>query len=577
MQTSLQQSRPKLKSESGLRVRDDGTKSVATAVVDAILRAGTDDIFALPGGTIAPVLDACLDRSVRVMTSRHESGAMFAAAGYARATDRVGVVCVTSGPGILNAMTGLAAAHCEGIPLLVLAGEVPRALHGRKSLQEGTAHNLNVVAMARLVSKMAMEVTQPESVPAIIERAIRTATSGRPGPVVLTIPMDVSLAQIRVPTIASEVHVSFDTRTRAMGRAIERAAKSLLLAKTPVLFVGSGGRHGSAPTQLTRLAERLNAPVMTTPKAKGIFPESHPLSLGVFGHGGHPSTTAYLERGVDVLLAVGTSLSDPGTDGFSKLLRARKEFIQIDVDAMQLGRNYPVTQGLIGDAETLLGQLASRLPRRPAVRSFGVKRHSDPANDHGTPITPQRALWELQQMMPADTYYTCDIGEHLLFATHYLAIDRPGAFMVMNGLASMGSGFGASLGVQVALPDRPVVAICGDGTFAMLGTEIGTATAARLPLVVMVLNDQRYGMVELGNRAIYGRTPTYSTRPMDVAEFAAAHGARSKVIRQPGDILATDLTRRREPIVLDVRIDPRAKMPKNARFDELKRAARAKG
>lgn len=550
---------------------------VADVIVDELVQAGVDTLFVLPGGTISPVLDACLDRpQIRTVGTRHESGAMFAAAGYARATGGLGVVCVTSGPGVLNTLTGLANAHCEGIPLLVLAGEVPRTKQGQMALQDGSAHHLDVLTMVKPVVKLALEVTRPDAAPAIIRRAIRTAMSGKRGPVVLTVPMDVARCATPIQRFYSEVKIDYAIEGGLMGEALDEAATALASAVRPAILAGSGVRHGLGPERLQHLAERLQIPVLTTPKAKGLFPESHPLSLGVFGHGGHCSAGDYLERGIDVLLAVGTSMSDTGTDGQSALLRPTETLIHVDVDALQLGRHYPVSLGIVGEADDVLRALARRVPRVSDTRRFGVIRHGDPMVEATGPsgmITPQRALWELQRVLPPDTIYTCDIGEHLLFATHYLHIDPPGGFMAMNGLASMGSGLGAAIGVQLGCPGRSVAAICGDGVFAMHGAEVATASAEGLPIVFVVLDDGRFGMVENGHEALYGRTPDFATRPVNVRALADALGARTTSIRKPGDILNANLTSTRRPTVLDIQIDASVRMPKNGRFEELQRAA----
>lgn len=550
---------------------------VADVIADELVNAGVDTLFMLPGGTISPVLDACLDKpQIRQVGTRHESGAMFAAAGYARATDKLGVVCVTSGPGVLNTLTGLASAHCEGIPMLVLAGEIPRAKQGQMALQDGSAHHLDILTMVKPVAKLALEITRPEAAPAILRRAVRTAMSGKRGPVVLTVPMDVARCIVPEQRFFSEVALDYAIEGGMMGRALDEAAAALAAAVRPAILAGSGVRHGLGPERLQHLAERLQVPVLTTPKAKGLFPESHPLSLGVFGHGGHPSSREYLERGIDVLLAVGTSMSDTGTDGQSDLLRPTESLIHVDVDALQLGRHYPVTLGIVGEADDILRAMARRVAHVADTRRFGVRRHGDPEVEAYGPsgmITPQRALWELQQVLPADTLYTCDIGEHLLFATHYLTIDPPGGFMAMNGLASMGSGLGAAIGAQLGSPERTVAAICGDGTFAMHGAEVATASAEGLPIVFVVLDDRRFGMVENGHEALYGRTPPFSTEPVNVRALAEALGAHTTVIRKPGDILNANLRSTHRPMVLDVQIDAAVRMPKNGRFEELKRAA----
>ena len=547
----------------------------ADIMIDVLAHAGIDTIFGVPGGAIVAFNDALLDRpDIRCITTRHEAGAMFAALGYAAATGRPAAVLVTSGPGVLNCLPGIASAFCDSLPVVVLAGEVPRAQFGKGALQEGSANHLNVVGMSKSVTKLSVELTDPCAAPAMLKRAITTATTGRPGPVLLSMPLDVTTAVINRPGLAANVRVSSHLETHG----VQKVAGTLSAAERPVVYAGSGTRWGRGPERLLELAERLQVPVMTTPKAKGVFPENHPLSLRIFGHGGHPSTSAYLEEGVDVLLAVGCGFSDPATNGWSSLLIPRDHLIQIDADALRIGRNYPVSLGLVGQADDVLEQICDELPTmaRPA-RSFGLSYHSDPEKEvvgsEGR-ITPQRALWELQQVMPKGTLYGSDIGEHLLFATHYLEIDDPRGFLIMTGIASMGSGLAGAIGMKLGRPDRPVVSVVGDGCFAMSLGDLATAVREQTPLVVAVLNDRRYGMVELGQLAIYGRTPAYPVDELDVAKVAQSLGADTAVIDSPGQILAGEIAERAaiRPIVLDIRIDSSVRMPKE-RFKQLGSAA----
>ncbi len=432
-------------------------RRTADILVDELIAAGVEVVFGIPGGAIAPLNDALLDRpEIRVVTTRHESGAVFAAAGYARATGKLAPVMVTSGPGVLNTWTGLASAYCDGLPLLVLAGEVSRPLFGKGALQDGSANNLNVVGMASSITKLARELTEPGSAPFVLRQAIATATHGRPGPVLLTMPIDITGAMSSVTDIAPPL---LETQKVVDLTSIERVAEILAAAKRPLIFAGSGLRWGQGPSALRRLAERLQAPVLTTMKAKGVFPDSHPLSIGMFGYSAHPSATDYLCQGVDVVLAVGSGLTDPATNGWSSLLDPDLHFIQIDTEPLHMGRHYSLSMGLIGPADILLCKITERLPARPRkARTFGLRYYTDPSvirNGEEGRIAPQRALWELQQVLPRDTRYTCDIGEHLLFATHYLKIDDPHGFHVMTGLGSMGSSIASATGCASVSPPIP--------------------------------------------------------------------------------------------------------------------------
>ncbi|HWE31510.1 MAG TPA: thiamine pyrophosphate-binding protein [Polyangia bacterium] len=537
----------------------------ADALVDILVAHGVEVIFGLPGGPISPLIDALIDRpEIRVVNTRSEGAAMFAAAGYAHASGKLGVAMVTTGPGVLNALTGLTSAYCDGLPVLLLAGEVARRNFGRGALQDGSAYGLHIVEMLRNVTKYAAEVTDPQRAPAMLRSAIRTALSGPRGPVALTLPMDMTLAKLdAVPTLALapivESAVAID--------AIEQAAAVMSASKRGLLFVGSGTRRGAGPQRLVELAERVQWPVVTTPKAKGVFPEDHPLSLGVFGMGGHISAYDYLEKRVDTIVAVGTSFNELSTDGWSALLQPSHALVHVDVDERQFGRAYPCTLGIVATAEQFLGQLAARLPQATERQLGGVRRHVLTLGT-GAGLPMHHALGEIQKALPEDTIFTIDSGEHFVFATHYLKTTAPDAFIAMTGLGSMGQSVPAAIGAQLAHPGRVVATIVGDGCFAMNAFEIATAVNAKLPLIIFVINDGRLGMVEIGASTVYGRTAEFPTGPMDVAQLAAALGAQTVVADMFGAIRDANLLelRKRGPVVVDVRIDPTIKIPKRERF-----------
>lgn len=538
----------------------------ADVLVRLLAEHGVEVIFGLPGGVISPVHDALLDSPIRHITTRHESGALFAAAGYARTSGKIGVAAVTSGPGALNAMTGLASAWCDGVPLLLLVGEVPRRAQGKGVLQDGSAYGLGIAAMASHICKLALEVPSAEQLPHLVHRALATALAGRRGPVVLTLPMDVTTASIATPW-QSGLALSEPAVSPA---ALDEVLHLLTQAQRPLILAGNGVRGPGAPGKLLRIAEALGCPVATTPKGKGIVPESHPLALGVFGLGGHPSASAYLASGVDVLLALGTSLGDLATDGFSPLLQT-PSLIHVDIDAGQIGKSYAPSHAIVADAERLLTGLERWLWAQPRVlrtkHHGGIVRHALPSSTLPDCIAPQDALAEIQGILPASTIYTVDSGEHFLFAIHYLRIELPDSFLVMSGLGSMGQSIGAALGAHLAQPHRTCAAIVGDGCFAMNAFEISTAAAEGLPLRVFVFNDGCLGMVETGHQSVYGRKPSYPTGPMDVCRIAGGLGAATFTAARPGDLTAHAelLLRHPGPVVVDVRIDPSTRLPKKDR------------
>ncbi|MEO7736164.1 MAG: thiamine pyrophosphate-binding protein, partial [Kofleriaceae bacterium] len=456
----------------------------ADLLVEMLAAAGVEVVFGLPGGAISPVHDALLDSKIRVVTTRHESGAMFAAAGYARATGTIGVVAVTSGPGVLNALTGLASAWCDGLPVLLLVGEVPRGAQGKGVLQDGSAHGLQIVEMARYITKLAAEIPRPSALPHMLSRAIVTALSGRRGPALLTLPMDVTTAQVGRPRAGGSVTIG----NLIADELLDEIAELLRDAQRPLILAGSGMRGGGAPALLRSVAERLTCPVATTPKGKGTFPEDHPLALGVLGMGGHRSAQRYLATGVDVVVALGTSLGDLATDGFSAHLQAPRALVHVDIDARQIGRSYAPTHAVVATVAELLAGLEARLiahgdrPKPLRALPGGVERHVLASSRRFDRIASQDALAEIQEILPRDTIYSIDSGEHFLFAAHFLETNLPDAFVAMTGLGSMGQSIGAAIGAQLAFPDRMIAAICGDGCFAMNAFEVATAVAERLPI-----------------------------------------------------------------------------------------------
>lgn len=535
----------------------------ADVLVAMLEEAGVEVVFGVPGGAISPIHDALLDSPIRSITTRHESGAMFAAAGYAQATGKLAVVAVTSGPGMLNAMTGLASAWCDGLPVMLLVGEVPHAAHGKGVLQDGSAHGLHLVDMARHVTKLSVEVPRPSALPHLVRRAITTAMAGKQGPVMLTLPMDVTTAMIRPPRIDGAIALGEVLPAETLGE-IEALLRA---ADRPLILAGSGAR--GAADRLRQVAELLRCPVATSPKGKGVFPENHPLALGVLGMGGHDSARAYLASGVDLVLAIGTSLGDLATDGFAPELQSRT-LIHVDIDARQIGKSYEPSHAVIASAAQFLAAVRERfeakpLRGRPRELPSGVTRVKLPASSVPDRIASHDAIREIQRALPTDTIFTIDSGEHFLFAVQYLETTRPDGFVVMTGLGSMGQSIGAAIGAQLANPTRTVAAICGDGCFAMNAFEIATAVAERVPIRVFVFNDGVLGMVEKGHANVYGRSPGFPTGPagpLDVCAIARGLGAMTVLVDGTSQLAEVEATLRGYPgpVVIDVRIDPAIRM-----------------
>jgi acetolactate synthase-1/2/3 large subunit len=564
----------------GIRARVQATeqerRSVARLVLETLAARGVTAAFGIPGGLISPVYDALSDvPAIRVVTTRHEGMAAYAAMGHAVVTGQPALVLTTSGPGITNALTGIAAAFAEEIPLIAIGGEVPAAAVSRAAIQDATSNALDCVAMLRTVTRHSARIDAPDAAIGAVEHAVRMATGARPGPVFLSLPLDVSAALVNrasalKPEIASPRAPDPD--------ACREVAAALHHARRPLLVVGNGAR--TAASEVRTLAERLAIPVVTTPHAKGVFPDSHALCLGGIGLGGHGSAIRYIESKPDVVLIVGSRLGDYATNGWSIPLGGSHKTFQIDREALLIGRSYPVDLGVIGDAALALRTILAALPaRRAAVHAVSGIERVAPNTASDDRLTPAQVFRALQEAFP-DALWACDQGEHCAYAIHFLNIDRADQFFTMVGLASMGSGIGFAIGARHSRQQRTVIGICGDGGFAMHAGEVLTCTEHGIDLVLVVINDGRYNMVHHGFNAVYGRTPTCLPRRVaDIAGVARRFGAIGVCLKNAGDLDVTRLrrlARRGRPVVLDVRIDADLSLSAGSRSAAL-RAAKAGG
>ena len=548
--------------------------TVALELVDVLRSFGVDAIFGIPGGAISSMYAALVERpDIRVITAKHETNAAFMAMGYSLATGRPGVVLTTAGPGITNALTGLASAFYEGIPVVHIAGEVPRSAFGRGALQEGSPSGFDAVALVRPVTKMATMISRPGPAASVLRKALVTAFSGKRGPVFLSLPLDVASAEIEPQPIHGNVRSSFDIDAPAARRAIEL----LEAADRPMILAGAGVRDPTSRRALLRLAEHVGAAVAVTTKGKGVFPEDHPLYLGLLGFGGHESVREYLEKGVDVLLAAGTGLNDFTTNAWTPTLRASRAFIQIDIDSAQLGKNYAIDLGLVGPTDAVIGRMLEQrsedhVPRH--VLDTQLRGEVPEPSPRGMLTTADVAL-AMNEACPSDAVFTADMGEHLAFGLHYLRVHAARDFLTCLGFGSMGSGIVAAIGYQFGAPTRRSYALCGDGGFLMNGTELGTAVQHKARTTFVIINDSRLNMVHHGMMQVYGRTPDFSWPAIDFAAMARSMGAIGHRITNRNELLAGLREIPDGPVVLDVLIDPEVRMRGSSQRNEALRAARS--
>jgi acetolactate synthase-1/2/3 large subunit len=562
--------------------------TVARLILEQLKLEGVRTVFGIPGGPATPLFDAFHgDSALRMVAPRHEAGAAFMALGDARVSGRVGVCLLTTGPGATNAITAVAAAKADGLPVVVLTAQVATSVFGRGSLQDSTEHGVDTVALFRPITKLSSMLANPAGAGSCLRQALRVAMTGRRGPVHLSIPTDL----MRRPAAGGALAPwQYRSEPQLFDReAVRRCAGHLLGARRPAILAGHGLNLAGAQAELLELAELLSIPVATTPKGKGAFPEAHPLALRVFGLASSPVSERYLlSEGADVLLILGSSLHENSTSGWDPRLGAGL-VMQQDVDPAMIGRNYPVAVALAGDAKTTLRELLFELRRRlergeepadgarEAFARFkaGVPAFLDPAamTSDALPIKPQRLMRELDEAIPEDSLIFLDVGNNTLWATHYMSATGRNAFIHNWGeFAAMGYGVAAAIGGKLAAPGRPVVAIVGDGGFAMAGMEVSTAVTEGVAVVWIVLNDARLNAVHHGQTLQYGgRTIGTQFRRMDVAGVARALGAWARRVVRPSDIglAVSEALASGRPAVIDVRIDADEVPPIHSRVRSL--------
>jgi acetolactate synthase I/II/III large subunit len=531
--------------------------TAALVLLRTFARHGVRVAFGIPGSAVSPIFDALAEvPEITYVATRHESIAAFAAMGHARATGLPALVLATSGPGVLNTVTGVAAAYLEELPLIFIAGEITLADAGRGALQDGTVAGLDVHTALRSITRWSSIVISPNNAAGIAERAFSSATEGRPGPVFLRVPLDVGGAEA-----GALIAPSAPPPPRAPDiAACREAALHLAAAKRPLLVIGNGARGAAAET--LALAERLALPVVTTAHAKGVFPETNPLYVGIIGAGQHPSVNEYLARPPDVTCIVGSRLGDLATRGFTVDLTGASATIQIDREPWLIGRNARVTHGIVGDASLALQAILGAAPAEAGPRSRRVRAcrslRPETLTSDAIPLKPQRVLAALSEAFP-EAVWCIDVGEHLTVAQHYLRIDAPSRYHSMVGLGSMGSGIGMAIGVKHAWPSATVLGLCGDGGFIMHAGEVLSCVESGIGVVFVVFNDGRWTMVDHGFKVAFGRLPKgLPARVADIGGAAAALGARGVRVELPEDLAPAALRAHAEegcPVVLDVRID----------------------
>ncbi|PKW18114.1 acetolactate synthase large subunit [Saccharopolyspora spinosa] len=484
--------------------------SGAQALVQSLELVGAEVIFGLPGGAILPAYDALIDsKRLRHVLVRHEQCAGHAARGYAQATGNVGVCLVTSGPGATNLVTPLADAHRDSIPLVAITGQVPSTAIGTDAFQE-----IDVLGITLPITKHGFAVTNAEQIPAAIADAFRIARTGRPGPVVVDVCKDALLADTpftkpRAPTPQAP--------TMCDEGLLRSALKLLSSAARPVLYVGGGAILGEAAPELLRFAEHAGVPVVTTLMGLGVFPDSHPLHMGMPGMHGSVAAVGALQQ-ADLLIAVGVRFDDRVTGQLSTFAPGAK-VVHIDIDATEVSRIRHADVPLVGDCKQVLGEL-HRLSAAAAVRHDftawtrilqGYQKTYRPAYEQPADgLSAPGVLRRLSELAAPDAVYVTGVGQHQMWTAQCIGFERPRSLITSGGLGTMGVAVPAAMGAKLALPEREVWAIDGDGCFQMTHQELATCVAERIPIKIAVINNGSYGMVRQWQNLFYDERYSHS-------------------------------------------------------------------
>lgn len=550
------------------------TASAVEVILGALEEEHVDYIFGVPGGALTPLHEALEDRgTIRHVLAKHEEGAAFMANGYARVRRGLGVCAATTGPGGTNALTGIAASYMDSVPTLLLTGQVSTRAVGRGALQDSSVFGVPLTDIFRHVTKLSAELSHPDRTSQLVHRAIRTALGGRPGPVHLSLPVDMLKQRVSYFELPSERYRSASAPVDREG--VARLAQLFVEAERPCILAGHGTNVSGAEAALRELAELLRVPVATTPMAKGCFPEDHDLSLGVFGFAGHPLADRYLlSSEVDLLVVLGSSLGELVTHTWDRRLLNPASFVQVDIDPTAIGNNYPVELGIVGDIRATLVELLEACrgllgDRRRSVPSsllearavtLPIQPIASPVSSPSRMVRPSEAVPVLQEELPEDTLVFIDSGNCVSWMGRHFRARRPRSYFLNMGLSSMGHAVAAAIGGKLAAPDKPVVAIVGDAAFAMNGMEVHTAVEENVPVVWIVLNNGGHGMVYQGEKLLLGRHlgACQFRVPLDPAALARAVGAtgyRSDTIPSFREHLRAALESR-VPTVIDLHIDP---------------------
>jgi acetolactate synthase-1/2/3 large subunit len=536
----------------------------ATVILEALKREGVDTIFGFPGGQVIPLYDALYDFDINHVLVRHEQGAGHAADGYARASGKVGVCLATSGPGATNLVTAIANAYMDSVPIVAITGQVSRHLIGLDSFQEA-----DITGITLPIVKHSYLVKDTSAIPRIIREAFYIAGTGRPGPVVIDVPVDVTKEDMEYdPAVLPAMNLpGYKPNLKGHPKQIKEAARLIAAAERPVIYAGGGVIIAEASEELRELALYGHIPVTTTLTGKGSFPEDHDLSMGMLGMHGTQYANHAMSK-ADLIIAVGVRFDDRVT-GNVATFAPEARFIHVDLDPAEIAKNVAVAVPIVGDARKVLAALLvevkklelspdRHLPWMEQVEAWKRNHPLVVRDSEDGEIMPEAAVAKIWEVTRGEAIVCTEVGQHQMWAAQHYLSRYPRRFISSGGLGTMGFGFPAAIGAQVACPGSLVIDIAGDGSFQMTLQELATAVQHCLPVKVCIINNQYLGMVRQWQELFWGKrySNTCIECQPDFVKLAEAYGAEGYRATRPEDleeVLQVAFASER-PAVIDIRV-----------------------
>ena len=537
------------------------------AIIESLKNMGVKTIFGYPGGQTIPFYDMLYDADIDHILVRHEQAAAHAADGYARASGRVGVCLATSGPGATNLVTGIGTAYMDSSPIVAITGQVPTHLIGNDAFQEA-----DIIGITMPIVKYSYQPKNPDMIPSIIKSSFEIASTGRPGPVLIDVPKEVQegeLTEFKDDLIETP---GYNPTVKGNIRQIKKASELIKQSKKPMILAGAGVIISNACCELKKLAETINAPVMTSLLGKGAFDETSDLALGMLGMHGRKVSNDYINES-DLLIAIGVRFSDRTTGRLDSFAPDTK-VIHIDIDPAEIGKNVEVDLPIVGDARNTLSSLNKVL--KDYKSSSEVNEWADMIKQKkkellprvtydDVPLKPQTVIKEIAEALNPEAILTTDVGQNQMWAAHFFDTQKPRKFISSGGLGTMGFGFPAAIGAKVACPDDTVVSINGDGGFLMVCQELATVKEYDIPVIAVVLENRTLGMVYQWQSLLYNErhSQTLLGNSPDFVKLAESFGVNGVRVTKPGETkeALSSAIKDNEPVLLNVVIDSEEALP----------------